>query len=147
MNEEELRHDPEAWRRYFTEMSKARKLAEAEAENNGEPLEIIQPSRPATVADMNASLFKVVASLTLAGFWSAAQVTVVRQLGTLIKSGEKEGEMRPDKEITNVFIHAAHPDHRSLTIWYRDSKLENAQSGDKIFERMKDMEEYINGLH
>lgn len=135
--------DPKAWGEYFAKKLEAQRLAEAEAESAEEVLEIIQPSRAATFSDLNTSVKNLIARLTVAGFWSAAQVTVVRQVGTLIKSGEKEGQMRPDKEITNVFIHAAHPDKRYLTCWYRDSKLENAQIRDGILEKMGEVEDYV----
>lgn len=145
MESEPSKNDPKAWGDYFAKKLEAQRIAEAEAESVEEPLEIIEPSRPARYDDLGTSLKGLLARMAVAGFWSAAQVTVVRQVGTLIKSGDKEGQMRPDKEITNVFIHAAHPDKRYLTAWYRDGRLENAQTRDGILEKMGEVENYIGG--
>lgn len=118
-----MMHDPRA---FWDNLTASRTAVEAEVEEADEPLEILQPSRPATVEDLNGSTTKNLAWLALCGYWSASQVTVVRQVGTLIKSGEKEGEMRPDKELTNLFTDAAHPDGRQVQIWYQEDKLRSA---------------------
>lgn len=145
MDLEPPKSDPKAWGEYFSRKLEAQREAEAAAETAEEPLEILEPSRPARYDDLSTSIKGLLARLAVAGFWSGAQVTRVRQVGTEIKSGEKEGQMRPDKEITNVFIHAAHPDKRHLTIWYRDAKMENAQTRDGILEKMGEVEDYVGG--
>ena len=110
-------------------MEDVRIEAEADAEEHDDELEMIEASRPATSADFNASLFRVMGLLALNGFWSAAQVTRVLQPGKVFKTGERAGESRPDKELTNVFINAAASDKRFASIWYQDGKLMAAKVG------------------
>lgn len=125
------------------EMAEAVEQDEAEHEYE---LEVIEPSRPARVSDMNASLFKTIASLALCGWWSASQVTRVFLPGTVFKTGQRAGETRPDKEMTNVFIHAAHPDRRTLTIWYIDGKLESAVINQtRVVRKVSDLADFIEG--
>lgn len=117
------------WHEYFERMGEMRREAELDAEENEDVLEMVEASRPATAADLNASLFRLIGLLTVNAFWSASQVTRVLSPGKPFKTGERAGESRPDKELTNVFIHAGHPDRRYAQIWYQDGKLMSATVG------------------
>lgn len=117
------------WHEYFVRMHAARAEAELDADENEDELEMVEASRPATVQDLNASLKDLVASLTVCGFWSALQVTRVLLPGKPFKTGERAGESRPDKLLTNVFIHAASADKRFVSAWYQEGKLMSATVG------------------
>ena len=143
-------NDPEDWATYFRLRRLALEEAAREAEEHDDLLEIIEPSRPATVADLNTSLKSLLASLAVYGFVSASQVTRVLQPGKEFKTGERAGEVRPDKEMTNVFIHAAHSDLRHLSAWYVDGKLQSAKiraGGEqwRVVERVGDVDRFIEG--
>lgn len=145
MDVEPPKSDPKAWGEYFARKLELQRAAEAAADDAEEALEIIQPSRPAVYDDLNTSVKNLLSRMMVAGFWAAVQVTVVRQIGTVFKTGDRAGEMRPDREISNAFIHAANADGRTLTVWYRDGKMENAQTRDnKILDRMSDVEAYLD---
>jgi hypothetical protein len=138
------------WREYFARMREALREAELDSEENEDVLEMIEASRPATAADLNASLFRLIATLTVNAFWSAAQVTRVLHPGKPFKTGERAGESRPDKELTNVFIHAAHPDRRTAAIWYQDGKLMSARIGlagstQRVVQQNGPLERFIEG--
>lgn len=138
------------WREYFRRMKEARVEAERAAEDHEEVLEVIEPSRPARLDDLSASVRGIIAALAVYGFVSASQVTRVLQEGTEYKTGEKAGERRPDKELTNVFLHAAHPDGRNLSGWWQDGKLKTARirtwPGEwTVVDKMGDVDRFIEG--
>lgn len=114
---------------YFENLKLAKlKVAEIVDEHEFD-LEIIEPSRPTRASDLNAASLKVLGLLALCGFWSASEVTRVVQPGEPFKTGERAGESRPDKEMTNLFIYAGHPDRRIASIWIIDGKLKSATIG------------------
>lgn len=141
---------PEGFKRFFERSADQRAGVVADEEEHEYDLEVIEASRPATVEDLNGSVAGIIAWLALCGFWSASQVTRVFQPGTLIKSGQKEGEMRPDKTMTNFFIHAAHPDRRVASIWYVDGSLRSANLGlahqpQRLVKLKSELEDFIKG--
>lgn len=119
-----MTHDP---REFWEHQTEVRRAAAALVEAEPVTLEVLEPSRPAVGADLNASLSKTIAWLALYGFWSASQVTKVLEPQEAFKSGERAGEEREDKVHTNVFIHAAHPDLRHVSIWYQNGALSSAR--------------------
>ena len=138
------------WREYFARMEEARVQADLDAEENEDVLEMIEASRPATIEDLNASLHRLIALLTVNAFWSASQVTRVLLPGKPFKTGQRAGESRPDKELTNVFIHAAHPDRRTAAIWYQDGKLMSARIGvaggpERVIQQNGPLDRFIEG--
>jgi hypothetical protein len=138
------------WHEYFRNIRLAREEAERLADESDDVLVVVEPSRPATPADLNASLNGTIASLTLCGFWSASQVTVALLPGKAFKTGPRAGESRPDKFLTNVFIHAAHPDRRTAKIWYQDGSLQSATIGVahgavRVVNRNMDVDAFIEG--
>lgn len=140
----------EFWEEYAEKMRLAREEVERQEAEHEYELEIIETSRPAVASDFNAALFKTMGLLSLYGFWSAAQVTRTLQPGTIIKSGEKEGQVRPDREMTNVFIHAVHPDRRIVGTWHVDGALKTAQIGHahgmtNVITKVSSLEDFITG--
>jgi len=138
------------WHTYFRNLRLAHQDAQREAEENDDELVVVEPSRPALPSDLNASLNALIASLTLCGFWSASQVTVALLPGKAFKTGSRAGESRPDKFLTNVFIYAAHPDRRTLAIWYQDGSLKSANlrvvpGPEHVVERNMDLQAFIEG--
>ena len=90
------------------------------------------------------------ASLAVCGYWSASQVTRVFLPGKEFKTGERAGQRRPDKELTNVFVHAARGDGRQVSIWYQDNKLVSAKTRVALgtwsmVHKMSDLEAFIEG--
>jgi hypothetical protein len=122
-------HDPRA---FWEGIAASREAVEVEVDEADEPLEIIETSRPATVEDLNPSTSKNMAWLALCGWWSASQVTKVFLAGKEFKSGERAGEFRPDKTLTNLFTDAAHPDGRQVQVWYQDGSLRSALIRDTL---------------
>lgn len=138
------------WHEYFARLREAHVGAEGVAEEAEDILEIIEAARPAVTADLNASVTKIIASLTVCGFWSACQVTRVYLPGKEFKTGERAGERRPDKELTNFFINAGHPDKRYVKGWWQEGKLMSATLGVahgriRVVDRISDLEAFIEG--
>jgi hypothetical protein len=142
--------EAEDWKEYFRKMDEARAQAKRDAEEADDVLEIIEPSRPARLDDLNASIRGIIASLAVGGYWSASQVTRVLLVGKEFKTGQKAGDRRPDKELTNVFIYAARKDGRQLSIWYQDGKLVSARVRVALVpwsmvHKVSDLEAFIEG--
>jgi hypothetical protein len=140
-------HDPRA---FWEGIAAAREAVEVEVDEADEPLEIIEPSRPATVEDLNPSTTKNLAWLATGGWWSASQVTRVFLAGTVYKTGKQAGETRPDKTMTNLFTDAAHPDGRQVQIWYQDGSLRSALVRTKLepwrkLDKVGDLLDFISG--
>jgi hypothetical protein len=140
----------EDWAKYFKELKDAHRRAQQLEEEHEYELEVIEPSRPATPADLSASQAGIIASLTLCGFWSASQVTVTLLEGQPFKTGPRAGELRPNKEFVNVFTHAANPDRRIADIWYENGSLRSAKVGVahgriRLVKSMHELEEFIEG--
>lgn len=138
------------WAEYFRRIQETKSDAAEMADEHVELLEIIEPSRPAAPSDLNPATKGILGLLAVCGFWSASQVTRVLRVGTVIKSGERAGESRPDKELTNVFIHAANADRRYVKAWYVDGKLQSATIGvarkwSRVIEQVGKLEEFIEG--
>lgn len=138
------------WHRYFREMREAHQDAERLEEEHEYDLKVIEASRPATPADVSTSLAGIIASLTLCGFWSASQRTLVFLEGKPFKTGPRAGERRADKTLVNVFTYAAHPDRRTAAIWYQDGSLESATVGvahgpERVVRSMHELEAFIEG--
>lgn len=141
-----MTHDPRA---FWDNITASRAAVEVEVDEADEPLEIIEPSRPATVEDLNPSTTKNLAWLALCGWWSASQVTKVFLAGTVYKTGKQAGETRPDKTMTNLFTDAAHPSGRQLQVWYQDGSLRSALYRDTLgpwrkLDKVGDLLAYIN---
>ena len=120
---------------------------ESEAEYE---IEVIEPSRPARPEDASTSIQSILAQLALCGWWSASQITRTLLKGAEYKTGARAGESRPDKEPTNFFIRAAHPDQRTVSAWYIDGKLKTATIGKRtesprVIERVGELEAYVRG--
>jgi len=142
--------EAEDWKEYFRKMDEARAQAKRDAEEADDVLEIIEPSRPARLDDLNTSIRGIIASLAVGGYWSASQVTRVLLVGKEFKTGQKAGDRRPDKELTNVFIYAARKDGRQLSIWYQDGKLVSARvrvalTPWSLVHKVGDVEAFIEG--
>jgi hypothetical protein len=140
----------EDWHRYFKELKAAHRKAQEIEEEHEYELQVIETSRPATPDDLSTSLAGIIASLTVCGFWSASQVTVVLLEGQPFKTGPRAGERRADKNIVNVFTHAANPDRRIADIWYENGSLRSAKVGvahgpTRLVRSMKELEEFIEG--
>jgi hypothetical protein len=142
--------DVEDWHEYFRQIKAARVEAETLEEEHEYELRVIEPSRPATPADVSTSLAGILSSLALCGFWSASQVTVTLLEGQPFKTGPRAGELRPNKEFVNVFTHAANPDRRIADIWYENGSLRSAKVGVahgriRLVKSMHELEEFIEG--
>jgi hypothetical protein len=140
----------EDWHEYFRNMRLAHQDAEQLEEEHEYELEVIEPSRPATPADVSASLAGIIASLTLCGFWSASQYTLVFLEGKPYKTGPRAGERREDKTLVNVFTYAANPDRRTAAIWYENGSLKSATVGvahgrERVVRSMHELEAFIEG--
>lgn len=138
------------WREYFARMKSVRHNVEQVTDEYDEVLEIIEPSRPATPADLNSSVAGIIASAAVCGFWSASQVTRVFLPGKEFKTGERAGERRPDKELTNVFVYAAHEDGRHIEACWQEGKLLSAIIGvargpERVVKKMGELEAFIEG--
>jgi hypothetical protein len=140
--------DVEDWHEYFRQIKAARVEAETLEEEHEYELRVIEPSRPATPADVSTSLAGILSSLALCGFWSASQVTVTLLEGQPFKTGPRAGERREDKHLVNVFTHAAHPDRRTASIWYENGSLRSAilrvvPGPERVVRSMKELGEFI----
>jgi hypothetical protein len=139
------------WREYFRRMRQAQASAEGVAEEADDVLEVIEAARPARPSDLNASVAGILASLAVCGFWSACQVTKVFLEGKEYKTGERAGERRPDKELTNFFVAAACDDRRWVKAWWQEGKLVSAtvgvagEGGRRVVSRMGDLQAFIEG--
>ena len=118
-------HDP---RKFWDSLAVSRRNAKVQAAvgDSDELFEVTEPSRPATVGDLNSSTTKYLAWLALCGFWSASQVTTVYVHGAAFKGGDRAGERRPDRVMVNLFTDAAHEDGRQLQVWYQDGGMRSA---------------------